>query len=251
MAVTNVRYVVNNPRIPGTAIEYTYAFDTSLINLDVIKAQILKCKNWQEFDEVIAANVKIQEVSHKILEIKNGSLDLLPRNHYLTALAQSIWQKLKWGGDRCIIWHNDFFSLLKRGINRKITFTRFKKLVKESSTKTKILTKQDDLLWSIFRKSDDFKRLYYQLQLNKQKVSLKKCQEFKMILNSYNKDTSTLEKLADLFWWFTPRLKRKWQQEFFNKWLQNMLQVHNLSMADLNQCYERKQEEHLEHDTPD
>ena len=254
MAVTKARYVVNNFAKPNTAIEYTYAFDTSLIDFDVIKTEILKCKNWQDFDDVIAANVKIWEVSRKILEIKNGSLDHLPRLHndkYLTALAQSIWQKLKWGGDECIIWHNDFFSLLKQGLNHKSTFESFKNRVKDSSTKTKILTKQDDLLWSMFKKSLWFKRLYYQLQLNRQRVSQKKYQEFNLILNSYNEDTTALEKLTDLFDWFSPLLKRKWQQQFFNKWMQNALQDHNLSMLDLNQYHEQKQEERLKYDTPD
>lgn len=249
MAVTNARYVVHNFAKPNTAIEYTYTFDTSLINLDVIKSEILKCKNWQQFDEVIATNVKIQEVSHRIIEIKNGSLDHLPRNKYLTALAQSISQKIKWGGDECIIWHNDFFSLLKKAIRRKSndkrSFITFKERVKKSSTKTKILTKQDDLLWSIFRKSLWFKRLYYQLKLNRQRVSQKQYQEFKTILNAYNSNTTTLDELADLFQWFTPKLKRKWQQQFFNQWLENALQSHNLSMVDLNQCYERRQEERL------
>lgn len=258
MAVTNVRYVVHNFTTPNAAIEYTYAFDTTVINLDVIKREILKCENWQQFDEVIATNVNIWEVSQKTLEIKNGSLDLLPRrdkDKYLIALAQSISQKLRWGGDECIIWYNEFFSLLKKFVNPDrnpdLIFEKVKNEIKDANTKTKILTKQEDLLWSIFEKSDRFKRLYYQLKLDRQKVSPKKYQEFNSILNAYNNDTTTLDELADLFRWFTPLLKRKWQQQFFNQWLQNALQNYNLSIDDLNQYYERQQEVGLKHGAPD
>lgn len=255
MAVTKSRYVWS---YKGRTVESNYLFDTSLIDLDKIKTEILNCDNWEQFDAVIEQNVKIQYLPDKIIDTKQKSLNERSPIPTLTALSQSISQKIKWGGDKCIIWHNKFFSGLKPGLSYyRVTlgepqpFDQFKKEIKKLSTKTKILNDQDNVILEIFKHSEDFKQLYYQLQLKKQKISPKKYCEFSSIASYYRKGVTSLEMLADLFEWLTPVLIRKWQQDFFNGWLARKLQRIQCSVDDFNQHLEDRKKSLLNYEVND
>ena len=229
----------------GQTIESNYWFDTSLIDLDVIKQELLRCDNWDQFDKMIAKNVKINWMSERVLDYI--TISVKQPDPTLTALTQSITSKIVWGGDKCIIWRNPFFSVLRRMLsygyfarqNHPNSFCGFKEKIEKLSTTTEILTGQDDLLLSLFKESYEFKSLYYQLQLNKQNIALKNFAKIKRILKTHTLTTPWLTIKVNLFNWFKPLLKRKWQQQFLDQWLFDELTKVNLTIDDFNKHLER------------